>query len=84
MGAKSTAILFGAWIRPLLVLIAFCFIVLLAIAGVLNNQGWPFFVISVGGTTIHVVWQFLTVDLDEPESCWREWTTFEQYTFPRS
>jgi 4-hydroxybenzoate polyprenyltransferase len=72
MGAKSTAILFGSWIRPLLIFIAVCFVVLLAIAGLLNNQGLPFFAISVGGTAIHVVWQFLTVDLDVPESCWRE------------
>ncbi|KAJ3576692.1 hypothetical protein NP233_g259 [Leucocoprinus birnbaumii] len=71
MGAKSTAILFGSWIRPLLILIATAFLVLLTVAGVLNGQGWPFFVISVGGTAIHVIWQFLTVDLDVPESCWR-------------
>lgn len=73
MGAKSTAILFGSWIRPLLILIGASFVVLLAVAGVLNEQGWPFFVISVGGTATHVVWQFLTVDLNVPESCWREW-----------
>ncbi|KAF5350505.1 hypothetical protein D9756_008540 [Leucocoprinus leucothites] len=71
MGAKSTAILFGSWIRPLLVLIASGFIILLTIAGIVNEQGWPFFVISVCGTTAHVVWQFLTVDLNTPESCWR-------------
>ncbi|XP_006455082.1 hypothetical protein AGABI2DRAFT_226364 [Agaricus bisporus var. bisporus H97] len=71
MGVKSTAILFGSWTRPYLIAIATCFLVLLAIAGVLNNQGLPFFIVSVGGTTAHVVWQFLTVNLDDPESCWR-------------
>jgi 4-hydroxybenzoate polyprenyltransferase len=71
MGAKSTAILFGAWIRPLLTLIAIAFIVLLVFAGYFNNQGWPYYVISVGGTAVHVIWQFMTVDLDVPESCWR-------------
>ncbi|KAF9446458.1 UbiA prenyltransferase [Macrolepiota fuliginosa MF-IS2] len=71
MGAKSTAILFGSWIRPLLILIALSFVVLLSIVGVLNKQGWPFFSISVGGTATHVVWQFFTVDLNVPESCWR-------------
>jgi 4-hydroxybenzoate polyprenyltransferase len=72
MGAKSTAILFSSWIRPLLIVIAACFIMLLATAGLFNGQGWPFFAISVGGTAIHIVWQFLTVDLRAPESCWRE------------
>lgn len=73
MGAKSTAILFGSWIRPFLIVIGFSFIALLTVAGILNDQGWPFFVISIGGTTIHIIWQFLTVDLDVPESCWRKW-----------
>ncbi|KXN89207.1 4-hydroxybenzoate polyprenyltransferase, mitochondrial [Leucoagaricus sp. SymC.cos] len=71
MGAKSTAILFGSWIRPLLILIASGFIILLTMAGVMNKQGWPFFALSIGGTAAHVIWQFLTVDLEAPQSCWR-------------
>lgn len=70
MGSKSTAILFGSRARVLLVLVASCFIILLIIAGVLNKHGWPFFAISIGGTAAHVAWQFYTVDLDIPESCW--------------
>ncbi|KAL9709160.1 hypothetical protein Ac2012v2_007513 [Leucoagaricus gongylophorus] len=70
MGSKSTAILFGSRIRALLILVASCFIALLVIAGVLNKHGWPFFAISVGGTVAHVAWQFHTVNLDIPESCW--------------
>ncbi|KAJ7921348.1 4-hydroxybenzoate polyprenyl transferase [Mycena leptocephala] len=70
MGVRSTAILFGTWIRPLLIACGVTFVSMLAAAGVLNCQGTPYFVISVGGTMMHLVWQFLTVDLDVPKSCW--------------
>jgi 4-hydroxybenzoate polyprenyltransferase len=48
------------------------FVTMLAIVGYLNGQGYAYFVISVGGTAAHVTWQFMTVDLDVPHSCWRE------------
>ncbi|KAF5373470.1 hypothetical protein D9615_009485 [Tricholomella constricta] len=70
MGVRSTAILFGSWIRPLLILCAFGFVGMLGIAGYLNGQGLSYFVLSVGGTAAHLVWQFMTVDLEVPESCW--------------
>lgn len=70
MGVCSTAILFGSWIRPLLILCAIGFVNMLALVGYLNHQGMPYFVLSVGGTAAHLVWQFATVDLDEPASCW--------------
>ncbi|KAJ7620468.1 UbiA prenyltransferase family-domain-containing protein [Mycena rosella] len=71
MGVRSTAILFGTWIRPLLIACAVTFVLTLAGAGLLNGQGMPYFVVSVGGTAMHLVWQFLTVNLDVPKSCWR-------------
>ncbi|KAF7335717.1 4-hydroxybenzoate polyprenyltransferase, mitochondrial [Mycena venus] len=70
MGVRSTAILFGTWIRPLLIACGVTFVTMLAVTGVLNGQGTPYFVVSVGGTAIHLVWQSLTVDLDVPKSCW--------------
>ncbi|KAF9254778.1 UbiA prenyltransferase [Marasmius fiardii PR-910] len=70
MGVRSTAILFGTWIRPLLIACGITFVVMLSCAGVLNDQGIPFFVISVGGTVVHLVWQYRTVDLGVPASCW--------------
>lgn len=72
MGVNSTAILWGSWIRPLLVLCAIIFVVMLAIAGGLNGQGPAYFCVSVGGTAAHLLWQFATVDLEVPESCWSE------------
>ncbi|KAF7371196.1 Prenyltransferase [Mycena sanguinolenta] len=37
----------------------------------MNRQGILFFVVAIGGTLIHLGWQFRTVDLGVPESCWR-------------
>ena len=70
MGVRSTAILFGSWIRPLLVLCGLMFVTMLAIAGYLNGQGPSYFIVSVGGTALHLFWQYMTVDLDIPKSCW--------------
>ncbi|KIY71900.1 UbiA-domain-containing protein [Cylindrobasidium torrendii FP15055 ss-10] len=69
-GVKSTAILFGNRIRPLLIACAVVFVAWLAAAGYLNAQGPVYFVVSVGGTALHLIWQFNTVDLDVPSSCW--------------
>ncbi|KAJ7101284.1 4-hydroxybenzoate polyprenyl transferase [Mycena belliarum] len=71
VGVRSTAILFGTWIRPLLVACGLTFALALAGAGLLNGQGTPYFVVSVGGTALHLVWQFCTVDLGVPASCWQ-------------
>lgn len=72
MGVRSTAILFGTWIRPLLMLCGAGFVSMLGLAGYLNNQGPAYFILSVGGTALHVIWQFLTVDLEVSASCWSE------------
>ncbi|KAJ7648275.1 UbiA prenyltransferase family [Mycena polygramma] len=70
MGVRSTAILFGSWIRPLLIAFGIIFVCMLAVAGALNGQGTPFFAISIGGTLLHLCWQLDTVDLNIPKSCW--------------
>jgi len=70
MGVRSTAILFGSWIRPLLIMFGILFISLIAVAGVYNGQGMPYFTVSIGGTVLHLFWQYLTVDLEVPKSCW--------------
>ncbi|KAF5324979.1 hypothetical protein D9619_010110 [Psilocybe cf. subviscida] len=48
MGVRSTAILFGSWIRPLLILVGVFFLALLAVSGHLNGQSWIFYIVSVG------------------------------------
>ncbi|CAK5284701.1 unnamed protein product [Mycena citricolor] len=74
VGVRSTALLFGTWIRPLLVSCGVLFVVMLACAGVLNAQGPMFFLVSVGGTCVHLLWQYSTVDLGVPKSCWLNFT----------
>ncbi|KAJ7137444.1 4-hydroxybenzoate polyprenyl transferase [Mycena crocata] len=75
VGVRSTAILFGSWLRPLLVLFGIVFVSLLGVAGFLNNQGVPYFAVSIGGTFLHLLWQFRTVNLEVPKSCWRNFNS---------
>ncbi|KAF7328083.1 4-hydroxybenzoate polyprenyltransferase, mitochondrial [Mycena kentingensis (nom. inval.)] len=70
VGVRSTAILFGSWIRVLLVGCGLGFVSMLAVAGVANEQGLPYFAVAVGGTALHLLWQAATVDLNVPKSCW--------------
>ncbi|CAA7263365.1 unnamed protein product [Cyclocybe aegerita] len=70
MGVRSTAILFGTWIRPLLVCCGLIFLSMFALAGYFNHQGYGYFIISVGGLAAHLLWQYRTVDLEVPASCW--------------
>lgn len=68
-GVKSTALLFGSWIRPILFLFGLLFASLLTAAGRLNNQGPLFYWISIGGTTLHLIWQLFTLDIHNPADC---------------
>ncbi|KNZ74313.1 Para-hydroxybenzoate--polyprenyltransferase, mitochondrial [Termitomyces sp. J132] len=73
IGVRSAAIMFGSWIRPLLVLCRVGFVTMLGLAGYINGQGPYYFVFfSVGGTIAHLVWQYKLVNLDLPASCWRK------------
>ncbi|KAK2462541.1 hypothetical protein APHAL10511_005511 [Amanita phalloides] len=69
-GVRSTAILFGSWIQPLLVACAALFVSMLLVVGYLNDQGAIYYILTVGGTAVQLVWQISTVDLDVPSSCW--------------
>jgi hypothetical protein len=65
-GVKSTALLFGSYVRPILACFATAFIVLLVFAGAANGQRAGYFVISCGGAAAHFVWQFTTWTVDVP------------------
>ena len=62
-GVYSCALLFGSYVRPILSFFAAFFVGTLAYAGYLNHQGVFYYVISVGCTALHVVWQLATPDL---------------------
>ncbi|KZV92264.1 hypothetical protein EXIGLDRAFT_614563 [Exidia glandulosa HHB12029] len=71
---KSTALLFGSWIRPL-ALFATSFIASLVITGLWASGGSGFFVLSVCGTALHIAWQVAMAKLADPRSCWDTFTS---------
>lgn len=68
-GVKSTALLFGDHVRAVLVVFAVAFVATLTTAGVMNNQGPMYFVITCGGAAAHFGWQFLTWEVDNAKDC---------------
>lgn len=54
----------------MLLLFGIIFLSAFIAAGVLNHQGPAYYVISMGGLAAHLIWQFKTVDLKNPENCW--------------
>lgn len=69
-GVKSTALLFGDVIKPILTVFASALVVSLWVAGQMNDMGVYYKVISVGGAISYLVMDTITVDLDSPKSCW--------------
>ncbi|KAI0298354.1 4-hydroxybenzoate polyprenyl transferase [Multifurca ochricompacta] len=69
VGVKSTAVMLGDFVRPFTFSCAVLFVSTLAYAGILNEQTPYFFYISIGGTSLHLIWQYVTVDLNSPDSC---------------
>ena len=68
-GVKSTALLFGAHVKEALAVFAGSIVTCLAVAGALNNQGIPFFVLTVGGAATHFNIQIRNLNVDDPKSC---------------
>ncbi|KAF9230820.1 UbiA prenyltransferase family-domain-containing protein [Melanogaster broomeanus] len=68
-GVGSTALYFGPRIRPALSLFSLMFIASLTYAGVVNDQTAIYFVVSVGGAGLHLLWQLATVDFDSHKDC---------------
>ncbi|KAF8509862.1 UbiA prenyltransferase family [Hysterangium stoloniferum] len=71
-GVKSTAILFGTWIKSILALFSLIFVASMAVSGYLNGNGAPYFLITVGGASLHFVWQLTTLNVDDPNDCWKK------------
>ncbi|OBZ76828.1 4-hydroxybenzoate polyprenyltransferase, mitochondrial [Grifola frondosa] len=70
-GVKSTAVLFGDAVRPILACFATAFVFCLAYAGMLNGNGMAYFVITVAGAAVHFAWQLTSVNFDIGADCWR-------------
>ncbi|KAG6865754.1 hypothetical protein C0991_012226 [Blastosporella zonata] len=71
-GNHSTAVLFGDYVRPILALFATAFVVTIAYAGILNNQGPLYHLVTVGGTATHLLWQLSTLKPEVPLDCWQK------------
>lgn len=71
-GVKSTALLFGTWVKPILFIFAAIFVSSLAYAGYELHLDLGYFVVTVGGSTIHLLWQLVSLDVDDPKDCWRK------------
>jgi 4-hydroxybenzoate polyprenyltransferase len=69
MGVKSTAVLLDNLVRPFSVACTTLLVASLFYAGIINEQTPIFFVLGVGGTAMHLLFQHMSLDLGSPESC---------------
>ncbi|KAI0760054.1 UbiA prenyltransferase [Fomes fomentarius] len=60
VGIKSTALLFGSYVRPILAVLAALLLLCLAYAGIALAQGVGYAFLSCGGTLLHTAWQVAT------------------------
>ncbi|CAG8570937.1 420_t:CDS:2 [Acaulospora morrowiae] len=72
IGVRSTALLFGNRTRQLLTFFSASMLSLLALSGQMNGQGWPFYLVSIFGTGMHLFWQLRTVNFDDAADCARK------------
>ncbi|KAG0174262.1 hypothetical protein DFQ28_002899 [Apophysomyces sp. BC1034] len=70
VGVKSTALRFGEKTTQWLTGFSATFVSMTALAGYMNGQGLPFYVLSVAGPAAHLAWQLRTVKYDQPADCW--------------
>lgn len=71
---KSTALLFGNYVKPILSIFATFSVIGFVVAGVENGQGIGFFCISVPGAALHLLWQLYTLDTESDNDCWGKFT----------
>ncbi len=68
IGVKSTALKLGAQTKSWLAGFSVATIVLFEIAVALAHLGWPA-MLAVAAVALHLTWQILTVELDDPADC---------------
>lgn len=69
-GVKSTAVLFGDYVRPILAGFASAFLGSLVYAGIATNASPLYVAIAVAGAGLCFGWQLLTLDFDDDVMCW--------------
>ncbi|KAI8816680.1 4-hydroxybenzoate polyprenyl transferase [Fimicolochytrium jonesii] len=71
-GIKSTALRFGDKLKPWLSFFAVSAVGNLTLAGFMNSQGLPFYIVSVGGAAAHFSWQLSTLKPNDHADAWRK------------
>lgn len=78
-GVKSTALLFGSYVKQILAAFAAIFVISLAYTGHALAFGFEFYVVSVGVCAVHLIWQLVSLDTDDPRDCWRKFLVSRTY-----
>ncbi len=68
IGIKSTALLLGERSRPWIALFYLCALILLALAGYINDLGQIYYYLLVAAA-LHAMWQLALWRMDNPENC---------------
>jgi len=71
-GVKSTAVLLGDMVLPFCKSQAFVFVISLFLGGRMNQQSSYYTFVAVGGSALHLLWQYGTLSVDSPSSCGRK------------
>ncbi|KAF5337498.1 hypothetical protein D9758_013609 [Tetrapyrgos nigripes] len=68
-GVKSTSLLFGSYLRPVLAVFATNVVCAFVYVGLKHGHGLAYWIISVGGAAAHFAWQLITLNPDDPSDC---------------
>lgn len=71
LGLRSTALTFGTQSRCIMSTLLVCYTAALLQLGVVNDLSWMYYTVAVAGSSLHLVWQLKTVDLQNRASCAR-------------
>ncbi|KAJ3316253.1 Para-hydroxybenzoate--polyprenyltransferase, mitochondrial precursor (PHB:polyprenyltransferase), partial [Boothiomyces sp. JEL0866] len=69
VGIKSTAIRFGANLKKYLTFFAVLSVAAFTTSGIMNDSSLFYYIVSVGGTSIHYVWQIFTLKPENIADC---------------
>jgi 4-hydroxybenzoate polyprenyltransferase len=70
VGIKSTALLSQGQTKTFLSTFAVGQVSFLTLVGILNGHGLPYYLISVGGSAIHLIWQIVMLKTDSVKDAW--------------
>ncbi|KAK4689911.1 4-hydroxybenzoate polyprenyltransferase, partial [Tremellales sp. Uapishka_1] len=75
VGVKSMALRFPDTSRTVISVLSSTFVSSLALTGYLADLGPLYYLVSVGGTALHLAWQCIKVDFDNRLDCWKKFSS---------